>query len=92
MTDAKNEAASGASLSDAGLGADSKKLHHYCSFCGARDDDDGIALMITSYKAKICDRCVRMCNDILKEKGIPITEAPNDLAKPPVAALCDRSA
>lgn len=81
MDSTKNEAASGASLSDAGLGADSKKLHHYCSFCGARDDD-GIALMITSYEAKICDRCVRMCNDILTEKGIPITEAPNAKSEP----------
>ncbi|MDP1927049.1 MAG: ClpX C4-type zinc finger protein [Thiobacillus sp.] len=81
MTDAKNEAAGGASRSDAVLGADAKpeRRPQYCTFCGARDDE--VQLLIACYAAMICDNCVQICNEILTEKEIPLmaqaTEVPN---------------
>jgi len=70
MTDTKNEAAGGASLSDAGLGAEPRQVAQYCTFCGSRDDE--VQLLIACYAAMICDHCVQICNEILTEKEIPL--------------------
>lgn len=44
-----------------------------CSFCGKRADQ--VAKLIAGpSKAAICDGCVRLCNEILIDDGIPIAD------------------
>ena len=84
MSDAKNEGACGASLSDAGLGAEHKLRLQYCTFCGARQDE--VRLLISCHAAMICDHCIQISNEILTEQGIPLmtqaAEAPNACGEP----------
>lgn len=88
MIEHKHDDARGASRSDAGLGAEPKRVTQYCTFCGARDDE--VQLLIACYAAMICDHCVQICNEILTEKEIPLmaqaAEVPNASGKPTTEA------
>ena len=44
-----------------------------CSFCGKRKDQVA-KLIFGPSKAAICDGCVRLCNEIMTEDGIPIAD------------------
>lgn len=80
MTDAKNEAAGGASRSDAELGAVAKpeRRPQYCTFCGRRDDE--VTLLVACHAATICDGCVQVCNEILTEQEIPLMAQPAEVS------------
>ncbi|MBN2676312.1 MAG: ATP-dependent Clp protease ATP-binding subunit ClpX [Alphaproteobacteria bacterium] len=40
---------------------------HYCSFCGKSQNE--VKRLITGHSVYICDECVHLCGDILKEDG-----------------------
>lgn len=65
---------------DKGSKKDGKLL--YCSFCGKSQHE--VRKLIAGPSVYVCDECVDLCNDIIREEleGSPIEEAQTDLPKP----------
>ena len=65
---------------DKGSKKDGKLL--YCSFCGKSQHE--VRKLIAGPSVYVCDECVDLCNDIIREEleGSPVEEAQTDLPKP----------
>ena len=48
----------------------------YCSFCGKSQND--VRKLIAGPSVFICDECVDLCNDIIREEILEQTDAPSD--------------
>ncbi|OGT06168.1 MAG: ATP-dependent protease ATP-binding subunit ClpX [Gammaproteobacteria bacterium GWF2_41_13] len=45
----------------------SKGANNYCSFCGKRQSD--VKKLIAGNEVFICDACIELCNEVLREEG-----------------------
>jgi len=68
-------------MSDDSNGKDDGKLL-YCSFCGKSQHE--VRKLIAGPSVYVCDECVELCNDIIREEmqERPATEAGSELPKP----------
>lgn len=39
----------------------------YCNFCGNSQHDEEVERMVAGYQADICDKCVDICVEVIKE-------------------------
>ena len=71
---------------DSGKGDDSGKLL-YCSFCGKRQHE--VRKLIAGPSVFICDECVELCNDIIREEVAEAAES-TESSKLPVPTEINR--
>ncbi len=57
----------GRELNKQGLRKSGKKVELYCSWCGKNKED--VQRMISGPNVYICNECVDLCNDILREEN-----------------------
>ena len=57
-------------------GNDDKGKLLYCSFCGKSQND--VRKLIAGPSVFICDECVDLCNDIIREEILEQSDAPSD--------------
>ena len=55
----------------------------YCSFCGKSQHE--VRKLIAGPSVFICDECIELCNDIIREEG-----GGGDAARAPTRASCRR--
>ena len=49
--------------------SDNKKSDVICSFCGKRNDQ--VKRMLAGRNGYICDECIELCSEVLKEEAEP---------------------
>ena len=57
-------------------GKDGEKVL-YCSFCGKSQHE--VKKLVAGPSVFVCDECIDLCNDIMREEGASTTEGPQDV-------------
>ena len=59
----------------------------YCSFCGKSQHE--VRKLIAGPSVFICDECIELCNDIIREEGTTAEAARSDKRGPCISPLAD---